>query len=65
MYNKGLLFHIYRDPKTRKITQKKKLGKEIKRAIIKDKQTNQFMKKNCNLFFNERNANKCNETPSD
>ena len=43
MCNKGLLFHTYRDPETRKITQKKKPGKEIKRAIIKDK--HQFMKK--------------------
>lgn len=65
MYNKGLLFHIYRDPQTRKITQKKKPGKEIKRAIIKDKHQSTYEKKNCNLFFNERNANKCNETPSD
>lgn len=50
MYNKGLLFHIYRDPQTRKITQKKKPGKEIKRAIIKDKHQSTYEKKTATSF---------------
>lgn len=54
MYNKGLLFHIYRDPETRKITLKKKPGKEIKGAIIKDKHQSIYEKQTATSFFNEK-----------